>query len=262
MFFKRVTAGLLLTATVFLTACSQSDTSTQSNKPVDDKVMEVIATGIQKRSDVLDAAKKGNDTNDTATLKQAVQTEIDNSAYLNEAVYNDQQLKEKVQKYISLLNDSKDVLDKYSANSTEYQYQWAEIYKRRTALLKEFMDNYGLKFDDKHKDALTDLVAAGSENSIRVQVEDEIRKILTNADFKRTDNYGTEFVAIVENTTGHRLQNFTATFKEYDVDGVHLGDTYTSIELWEVGEKAKLTAYPDDDTVKLQWASFNYNLIN
>ena len=129
---------------------------------VDDEAMSIIAKAYQKRSDVLDQYEQKKDTDSVKHVKDAVQAEIDNDEPLKERQFKDSKLQEKVITYINLLEDSQKVNEDYSYLSSDYSTEWTKVYDKRSALLKDFVDNYKLTVDSKYQDPLNDIVANGS----------------------------------------------------------------------------------------------------
>lgn len=123
----------------------------------DDEAMSIIAKGYQKRSDVIAQYEQKKDTDSVKHVKDAVQAEIDNDKPLKERQFKDSKLQEKVIAYLNLLEDSQKVNEDYSYLSSNYRTEWTKVYDKRSALLKDFVDNYKLTVDGKYQDSLNDM---------------------------------------------------------------------------------------------------------
>lgn len=135
-----------------LTACS----SPKEEGPdyADDEAMEVIASGYEKRSDVIEGQEIPED--DAAQKKnyiEAVEAELSVTGELKDRQFDDSKLQEKVVAYINTLNDSLDVLDSYAISDFEFWDAWQKVYDERTSILKDFVDSYDLEVGEKYQDS-------------------------------------------------------------------------------------------------------------
>ena len=81
-------------------------------------------------------------------------------------------------------------------------------------LLKEFVDEYGLKVDEKYQEAFDEIIANGAAATGKSQVDEAIEGLMASVVFeKQNDGYGLiTYVAVVENTTGVDFENVGMTW--------------------------------------------------
>lgn len=226
-----------------------------------EQAMKTIASGLEKRWDITDSqAYKDDDS--PASLKKAIQAEIDTDASLKDAKFEDSKLQELVLSYANLLNDSMGVVDSYSYSSYEYSVKWTEVYNKRTALIKTFVDEYGLTVSSKYKDTLDDLVKNGGVAQKNAAADEALNALFANATFeKKSQGYGHyTYTAIVENTSDYDFKDVSIILALYDNDGVRANEAYASVNAWESGEKVKFEGYGDVDTSKIKVEISHYEV--
>lgn len=69
---------LLICSLGFISACSQNDANAAKSKYVDDKAMNVIAAGFERRSDVIESNANDDDPHSTENIQEAIEAEIKN----------------------------------------------------------------------------------------------------------------------------------------------------------------------------------------
>lgn len=218
-----------------------------------EQAMSTIAKGLEKRWDITDSqAYKDDDT--SASLKKAVQAEIDADASLRNAKFEDPKLQELVLSYLNLLDDSMEVIATYSYASYEYAVKWTEVYNKRTALIKTFVDEYGLTVSSKYEDVLDDLVKTGGVAQKNAAADEALNNLFANVTFEqKSQGYGNyTYTAIVENTSEYTFTDVSIILALYDKDEVRTDEAYASANNWEPGEKVKFEGYGDVDTSKIK----------
>lgn len=225
-----------------------------------EQAMKTIALGLEKRWDITDSQAYKDD--DSSSLKKAIQAEIDTDASLKDAKFEDSKLQELVLSYVNLLNDSMGVVDSYSYLSYEYSVKWTEVYNKRTALIKTFVDEYGLTVSSKYKDTLDDLVKNGGVAQKNAAADEALNALFANATFeKKSQGYGHyTYTAIVENTSDYDFKDVSIILALYDNDGVRANEAYASVNAWESGEKVKFEGYGDVDTSKIKVEISHYEV--
>lgn len=231
-----------------LCACTQTDQQSQEQQApdyADDEAMAIIADGFENRSVVLD--EKSDDSNSeeiVANLKKAVQAEIDTDNQLKSRQFEDSKLQEDVLSYLNLLDDSLDILNNYGYLTTEYSQKWTEIYDKRTALLKTFVDNYGLTVNKENEETLSQMVANGAGVTEKTNRENAIKSLASSISWEWADQgygiYG--YSAVATNTTEYSLSNVSLTLYLYDANNIKTeASAHTSS--WKAGETVQLQAY-------------------
>ena len=69
---------LLICSLGFISACSQNAANSDKPKYVDDKAMNVIAAGFEKRADVIESNASDDDPHSTENIQEAIKAEIKN----------------------------------------------------------------------------------------------------------------------------------------------------------------------------------------
>ena len=217
----------------------------------DDEAMSIIAKAYQKRSDVLDQYEQKKDTDSVKHVKDAVQAEIDNDEPLKERQFKDSKLQEKVITYINLLEDSQKVNEDYSYLSSDCSTEWTKVYDKRSALLKDFVDNYKLTVDSN-----------GSSVKKKTETEDALNNLIASATFEKTDDgYGYyAYSAVIENISGIDFGTVNLILALYDADGVKAAEVYASTNAWPAGEKVKFETGSDADAAQVKASVDHYEV--
>lgn len=219
----------------------------------DDEAMEIIADGIEARSDLVDKDEAdGKDAFTMKTLKSYVEAELEVDEKLRTRVFEDSQMQESVLAYINTLDDALKVIESNSVTSAEFYDAWDKVYDKRTSLLKLFVDEYGLSVGEKHQEVFDEMIANGAAATKKSQIDEALETLMSSVTFeKQNDGYGLiTYVAIVENTTGVDFGNVSMTLGLYDADGVRAQDAYLSTTSWPAGEKVKFETISEFDAVE------------
>lgn len=83
---------LLICSLGFISACSQNATNSEKPKYVDDKAMNVIAAGFERRSDVIESNANDDDPHSTENIQEAIKAEIKNDEELKNAKFKDSKM--------------------------------------------------------------------------------------------------------------------------------------------------------------------------
>lgn len=254
---KRILAALLCTmVAVGLCACSQSQSENAAPPKADGTAMQTIEMGFEKRQDLVADQEAAGTADSAESVKADVQAELDVDSALKNASFDNTQMQEDVLAYINVLNDSMDVLNTTGYGSADFYTKWEKVYDERTALLKKFVDDYGLKVDSKYQGILDDMLANGTNVQSKNEADEELAALFDGASFDKKDNgYGWyTYDAVVENNTSRTYRNLTLTLALYDPDGVRQGETYAFLNTWNAGEKARIEGQSDIDaaTVKVE----------
>lgn len=260
---KKVFAAILSIALITgVSACGEK--KAEGPDYADDEAMSVISEGFNKRSALIDTLKgQGKDTSESKNLQQIIQTEIDNDKPLKARQFKDSKLQEQVIAYLNSLDDQLSVVRKYSSTSAEYSQAWNEAYDKRSAILKTFVDKYGLKVDSKYQDTLDDLVRNGNSVQEKNETDQVINGLISSAKFDRTEaEYGGyyTYTAVIENTSKINFGNVSLLLALYDADGVKAGETYATTSSWAAGEKVRFEAGTDIDAAQVKVSVSGYEV--
>jgi len=143
----------------------------------DDEAMEIIADGIEARSDLVDKDEAdGKDAFTMKTLKSYVEAELEVDEKLRTRVFEDSQMQESVLAYINTLDDALKVIESNSVTSAEFYDAWDKVYDKRTSLLKLFVDEYGLSVGEKHQEVFDEMIATIREDAVHMLLTIEVRQ--------------------------------------------------------------------------------------
>lgn len=253
---------LLICSLGFISACSQNDANAAKSKYVDDKAMNVIAAGFERRSDVIESNANDDDPHSTENIQEAIEAEIKNDKELKNARFKDSKMQQDVITYLNLLDDQLKVTEDYSQSSSEYYEEWNKVYDKRSAQLKKLVDNYGLEVGEKYEDDFNDLIKNGKSVAEKTRYEDAINSLIQGANFEKSDDgYGLyTYTAVVENTSGVSFSNVSLTLALYDADDIKAEETYADTSSWAPGEKVKFEAMSDVDAARVVASVSSYDV--
>lgn len=253
---------LLICSLGFLSACSQNATNLDKPKYVDGKAMNVIATGFEKRSDIIESNANDDDPHSTENIQEAIEAEIKNDEELKNARFKDSKMQQDVITYLNLLDDQLKVTEDYSQSSADYYEEWNKVYDKRSAQLKKLVDNYGLEVGEKYKDDFNDLIKNGKSVAEKTRYEDAINSLIQGANFEKSDDgYGLyTYTAVVENTSGISFSNVSLTLALYDADDIKAEEIYADTSSWAPGEKVKFEAMSDVDAARVVASVSSYDV--
>ena len=253
---------LLICSLGFISACSQNATNLDKPKYVDGKAMNVIATGFEKRSDIIESNANDDDPHSTENIQEAIEAEIKNDEELKNARFKDSKMQQDVITYLNLLDDQLKVTEDYSQSSADYYEEWNKVYDKRSAQLKKLVDNYGLEVGEKYKDDFNDLIKNGKSVAEKTRYEDAINSLIQGANFEKSDDgYGLyTYTAVVENTSGISFTNVSLTLALYDADDIKAEEIYADTSSWAPGEKVKFEAMSDVDAARVVASVSSYDV--
>lgn len=253
---------LLICSLGFISACSQNAANTAKSKYVDDKAMNIIAAGFERRSDVIESNANDDDPHSTENIQAAIEAEIKNDKELKNARFKDSKMQQDVITYLNLLDDQLKVTEDYSQSSADYYEEWNKVYDKRSAQLKKLVDNYGLEVGENYKDDFNDLIKNGKSVAEKTRYEDAINSLIQGANFEKSDDgYGLyTYTAVVENTSGISFSNVSLTLALYDADDIKAEETYADTSSWAPGEKVKFEAMSDVDAARVVASVSSYDV--
>lgn len=231
----------------------------------DDEAMEIIAESVMARADLVDKyEEEGVDTVSMKSLQSYIDAEREHVNKLKTRVFEDSEMQENVLAYINTLDDADKALENNPVASAEFHKEWNSIYDKRAMLLKEFVDEYGLKVDEKYQEAFDEIIANGAAATKKSQVDEAIEGLMASVVFeKQNDGYGLiTYVAVVENTTGVDFENVGMTLGLYDADGVRAEDAYVGTASWKSGEKVRFETISSVDAAETRISIDYYDVVD
>lgn len=219
------------------------------NKTYDQQFMSSLEKGLEKRW-----SEPDKDTR--AIYEKLVQDELDNVEQYKDKKFENSQLQEQVIAYINVLNKSKDALDIFS--SDKFDEQWSKIYDDRTSILVKINKIHKIKVSgDKNQDLLDGLLGNGKSATKNTELNDKLNSILKKTTFEAQpkdyeDDTYTTYRAIVKNTTGSDIADFSATVKLLDNSGVVVDSQYIDSAEWLQNETSQFEFMTDKDFSKTE----------
>lgn len=215
-----------------MTGCSVEKES-EGIDYVDDEVISVIADGLEKRWDYVDAEDYDKDM----TLDKAIQIEIDGLDGYKDAKYEDTKLQELVLSYINALNDSMDIWNLYDKDE-QAREQWESIYNKRSQILKSLVNDYGMTVDAKYEKDLDDMVNNATAVERTEEQESAIEDLVSKIQFEKIDEIGSyeTYAATVTNDTSLKFDYFSLSIPLYDDGDVRIDTENAMVSQWEPGE--------------------------
>lgn len=254
-------AGVMVAALMFsLVLCGCSQGSSKGPNYADSEAMPIIAKGLEARWAITESNSNAGTAED---LRAAISEELNHDKELRDRQFEDPKMQEDVLAYINKLDGSLEVLEKYQYGSVDFHEKWDKVYGERTALLKTFVDKYGLTVNSKYKATLDNLLAAGTAAQNKNDRDNAINKLFENAEWEKTDNgYGYyTYSVVLQNTTDYSFKDVTVVLALYDAENVRAGETYANASSWEKGEKAKFETVSNIDAMRVKSSVQYYSTV-
>lgn len=251
---KKVFVAFICIALALCMGTFYGCTSETETQYADEAFIQSMAKGLEARWK-LATKDEGKLTNDTIeSTITCIQAELDQLTQYESARFEDTKLQEKAIKYINCLKDSKEnVSYRFSDDYDEYE-KWQEIYKTRTVLIKDFVENYGLTVSKEYQSTLDEFLAKGKSVEKSKNEKTAIQKLVTSLEFKQTKNeYDWKmYEATLENTTEYDIKSLQIDVSLLDKEGTILETRYVFAENVSKGQKAKLKFDTNTDFEKLE----------
>lgn len=132
----------------------------KENEYADKEFITALQDVLEKRWDAADKFEedKADKYKIQKTYESFIDIELSKLEFFKDRKFEDSILQEKTIKYIDVLNDSKESLSYMNADF----FKSMELYKKdnneRAKLISNFVNDYGLKFDDKYSSTLNDFL--------------------------------------------------------------------------------------------------------
>ncbi len=185
---------------------------------------------------------------------------ISNKNYEN-ATFKDSKLKEKAISYLNCLHDQEEALTYVTVDYDKYAELWESAYNKRTQLITDFAQNYGLTVSDKYKTTLSDMITNASVVDEKQHQEEALQKLVDSISFERVENEEDSdwvtYKAIVENTMDYDIVELDIDVNLIDSDGVNVSTEFVSVDNIARGEKGKLEFSTDEQFEKTK-LTINY----
>lgn len=228
-------------------------------KTVDNEFLSDVSKATQARWDYLDNT---TEESESIYLKEAVQKELDilekyNDSNDDEGNFNDPKLKKIAQDYLDALNMQAESIKYYSSDYLKYDEQWSEGYNKRSTLLVQLVDEYGLELDE---DGFAELRENSKVVEEKENIDKEVEALVKSIDFEnvKTEYGWSDYAAVVENSTSINFESLEINVKLLDKDGVTISDEPVWVDNWNTGEKKKLEFSTDKSFSEMKWELGDY----
>ena len=233
---------------------SQPSSSTQEN--ADALFITDLGKALEARWAVTDNPENTTDTIDKEkeVMGSAVQAELSILGDYTSAKFEDSGLQAKAIDYINCLKDQQASLDYISIDYTKYDEEWHAAYDKRTQLIKDFVDDYGLTVSEANNETLKELVTNASLVNDKEAKQAAVDKICKSMKFEavNADEYDHTYAAVVKNSSDVDFKTFSVVINLLDKDGVIVESTYGTVNNWGSGDKAKFDFWYDGDFSKIK----------
>lgn len=215
-----------------------------SNSTVDEQFIESLSSALEARWSIMNDPSNANildGTNEHKELdKSLVDAELSELRQYQDKEFDNYALQSLVLEYIDLLEIQKNSIQYIVTDVDRYYEMWMPAYDKRTQLIEQFVNNYGLKVSEKHQETLNDMLMDSKEVVAVQQEEAAIEAMLTDIEFTAIeDTHGSKkYQTRIVNTSGSDFVNFSLTINLVDEEDVILETTYASVGNWSNGQKA------------------------
>lgn len=214
----------------------------------DEAFLADLGKGLNNRWDLSDRFERESDASLTAEqFEQLVQCELDSiEKYANEK-FEDSELRELAVSYVNVLHEQQEASDLYASTSLDVDAinEWNSIYNERVSILKEILDSYEVKTDEKHENVRSQLMTDGRNAQKAANVKAALQNIADGIQFAFADDGWGNITgtATVTNNTGMNFETAQFDIQLYDEAGVRTETTYSSVENWNDGETVNIEIY-------------------
>lgn len=231
----------LVATAALLVGCADKGSQGQSEY-ADDSFVQSVARGFEARAALADKTAKSSQSEEY--YEKLVDAELEQVEQYQSARFEDSKLQENAISYINSLKDQRSAAGLYASDNDKFQQEWQKAYDKRTALLKTFVDDYGLTVSSDCQDDLDRLVSHGKkverESSQKVAVESLADSI--NLEF--AEQYSSiAGKATATNSTGYDFDYISFDVELFDASGVKVETTSLYANHWLNGETIVLDCY-------------------
>ena len=219
---------------------------------VDGRFLNALKKGLEERWDYSEEqlATEGN-SDYVEYISKCIECELNRLEEFATEEFSNTKLGEEAKSYISILNDALRATDYYNIDYNQYALQWNDIYARRSVMIRNFVENYGLAVDSKYQDVLDEFLVNATvvdeQKKMDKDIQDMADKFVLTP---KTDEWGnTTYKLSMENTTKYSFEYFYVNINVLDEQGNILGTGQASqVQSWEPGQKAEVDAWIDVET--------------
>jgi hypothetical protein len=223
----------LFVAILFIGGCSSSQPK-EAEKTYDNEFITALGKGLDSRWVVAEKDKAQNVPFSTEFTKFP-QFELKEIEEYKDKKFEDDKLKELAITYINELKESKK-----SAEDDDID-GWKLHQNKRLSLLISInnLKEIPVKDKDRLKEMLSDGRKIENNNAKQEAIQNLISSVKFEVDQEKTNQFSTEYYAIVENTTEYNIDYIDLLITLKDSDDVNYRTTYVSQSNWKKGTKVR-----------------------
>lgn len=248
--------GALFSILFSLASCdnnNEKNNISESTGPVyaDGAFLADFASSLEARWDF---AETNTDMSDKETLNEAITIESTILDKYKSEPFEDSHLQEKAISYINQLDEGKELLDTFGAES--FYQNWDTYYGERTKFILEMTDSYDIPISENYQSTLDEMRAVGAEVKKEQEATEAVKTLFENAQFEyepqEYDDTFKTYVAVIENTTGFDIANVSGNVNLIDADGVVISTQYIHADNWKNGQKYRFEFMDDKQFSKTE----------
>ncbi len=153
-----VLACALAASMALLAGCADKGSQDQPSSS-DGAFVQSVAKGFEARAALAEKSAKSDQSEEY--YENLVDAELEQVEQYQSSQFEDSKLQESAIAYINSLKDQRSAAELYATDNSKFKQDWQKAYDRRTALLKMFVDDYGLTVSSACQDDLDRLVSHG-----------------------------------------------------------------------------------------------------
>ena len=244
--------ALIMCVMAALTACG----TPPEDKTYDDAFLNDLKKGLMAR---WDAPEMGNET-EAQYYDRLVTAELNAIGDYTNKKFEDSVLQEKAISYINLLHKQKDALTYFNTDYSKGVDLWQDAYSKRTQAVRQFINDYDLKFPDKYKDTLTEFENTAKVADENDKLKSDVQTMLANLQFDKVKEQGNYkyYEGIIENVTDKTFDSFTVDVNLVDSNGIIVDTEYTYAQNFAPGRKAMLEFMTDKEFATMEFTANYY----
>jgi len=223
----------LLVAMLFIGGCTSSQPK-ETEKTYDNEFITALAKGLDDRWEVADkdAIQRIPFSSDFTKYPQFELKEIEE---YKDKKFEDDKLKELAITYINELKEAQKSAEEVDED------KWMLHQKKRLSLLISI--NNIKEIPAKKQEVLKEMLADGrkieNNNTKQEAIKNLISSVKFEVDQEKSNQFSTEYYAIVENTTEYNIDYVDLLITLKDSDDVNYRTTYASQSNWKKGTKVR-----------------------
>lgn len=226
---------------VLLAGCADKGSQDQPSSS-DDAFVQSVAKGFEARAALAEKSAKSDQSEEY--YENLVDAELEQVEQYQSSQFEDSKLQESAIAYINSLKDQRSAAELYATDNSKFKQDWQKAYDKRTALLKTFVDDYGLTVSSACQDDLDKLVSHGKKVERETSQKAAAESLASAIDLEFTERYSSVVgKATATNDTGYDFDYISFDVELFDASGVKVETTSLYANHWLNGETIVLDCY-------------------